>query len=319
MNDERMFTEVKKLQTFVAIVEEGSFTGATERLKVAQPWVSVQLKQLEDMLDLTLMERQKGKLVKLTAHGREFLHIAQKLLAACHEASGEFGALSNRDRKNLVLGVDPITLYMPGRNELITRFMRRRNDIDLQIVSRSPSELFAGLRNLEFDLILASHPAPEEDVEMLPLYEYDLRLLVPKASAHLYDSSSRGSLAGAQILTLPDSYHPALYDWLRTRLGPLGVKWMQCPEDSFSALLRYAAMLGIAVLAPDFGDRSPVVNSELEVRPIAEAPLGVRWGLMRRNGFCRTAAEAFWRMAQSHSITLADVGCEVEQPEIVAA
>ena len=313
-----MFTEVKKLQTFVAIVEEGSFTGAAERLNVAQPWVSVQLKQLEEMLDLCLMERQKGKLVKLTAHGREFLGIARKLIAACNEATGEFGALRNRDRKSLVLGVDPITLYMPGRNELITEFMKRKSDIDLQIVSRSPSELFAGLRNLEFDLILASHPTPEEEIETLPLYEYDLRLMVPKASAHRYDTTTRGGLAGAQILTLPDSYHPALYDWLRTRVGPLGVKWMPCPEDSFPALLRYAAMLGTAVLAPDFGDRSPA-DSELEMRPIVGAALTVRWGLMRRSGFCRTAAEAFWRMAENRAIGDAAFNGKVEQRELVAA
>jgi DNA-binding transcriptional LysR family regulator len=309
-----MFTEVKKLQTFVAIVEEGSFTAAAERLNVAQPWVSVQLKQLEEMLDLSLIERQKGKLVKLTAHGREFLDIARKLLAACNEATGEFGALRNRDRKSLVLGVDPITLYMPGRNELITQFMQHHSDIDLQIISRSPSELFAGLRNLEFDLILASYPSPEEEVETMPLYGYDLRLLVPRASAHLYDR-----LAGAQILTLPDSYHPGLYDWLRDKVGPLGVKWMHCPEDSFSALLRYAAMLGIAVLAPDFGERSPVVNSELEVRPITDASLTVRWGLMRRNGFCRSAAEAFWRMAELRAIGDAEAKPKVELPRLVAA
>jgi DNA-binding transcriptional LysR family regulator len=309
-----MFTEVKKLQTFVAIVEEGSFTGAAERLNVAQPWVSVQLKQLEDMLELSLMERQKGKLVKLTAHGSEFLAIARKLLAACNEATGEFSALRNRDRKSLVLGVDPITLYMPGRNELITQFMQRHSDIDLQIISRSPSELFAGLRNLEFDLILASYPSADEDVETMPLYDYELQLLVPKASAHLYDR-----LAGAQILTLPDSYHPGLYDWLRDKVGPLGVKWIHCPEDSFPALLRYAAMLGIAVLTPDFGERSPVVNSELEVRPITDASLTVRWGLMRRNGFCRSAAEAFWQMALLRAIGDAEAKPKVERPRLVAA
>jgi DNA-binding transcriptional LysR family regulator len=297
-----MFTEVKKLQTFVAIVEEGSFTGAAEKLHIAQPWVSVQLKQLEEMLGLTLMERQKGKLLRLTAHGREFLEIARKMLAACSEATGEFTALRNKDRKHLVVGVDPITLYMPGRNELITGFMERHRDIELQIVSRTPSELFAGLRNLEFDLILTSHPDPAEEVETLPLYQYELRLMVPKASADRYDTSRRGGLAGAQILTLPDSYHPGLYDWLRSTVGPLGVKWMQCPEDSFPALIRYAAMLGVAVLAPDFGERSPVAQSEMEVRRLGAAPLTVRWSLMRRTGFCKTAAEAFWRMAIPRAI-----------------
>ena len=314
-----MFSEVKKLQTFVAIVEEGSFTAAAEKLHIAQPWVSVQLKQLEDMLGLTLMERQKGKIVRLTAHGREFLDIARKMLTACSEATGEFSALRNRDRKQLVLGVDPITLYMPGRNALITEFIERHKDIDLQIVSRTPSELFAGLRNLELDLILTSHPDPAEDLELLPLYEYALRLMVPRASAHQYEPSARGSIAGAQILSLPDSYHPALYGWLKSTLGPLGVTWMQCPEDSFPALIRYAAMLGIAVLAPDFGALSPVVQSEMEVRPIYDAPLTVRWGLMRRNGFCKTAAEAFWRMALPRSIGEAEVSQPERKEELVAA
>jgi DNA-binding transcriptional LysR family regulator len=181
-----------------------------EKLHIAQPWVSVQLKQLEEMLGLSLMERQKGKLLRLTAHGREFLEIACKMLAACSEAAGEFTTLRNKDRKHLFLGVDPITLYMPGRNELITGFMECHEDIELQIVSRTPSELFAGLRNLEFDLILTSHPDPAEEIETLPLYQYELRLLVPKASAHRYEASKRDGLAGAQILTLPDSYHPGL-------------------------------------------------------------------------------------------------------------
>ncbi len=308
-----MFTDVKKLQTFVAIVEEGSFTGAAERLNIAQPWVSVQLKQLEEMLGLTLMDRQKGKIVRLSAEGREFLKIAEKMLAACHEATGEFGALRDRNRKNLVLGVDPITLYMPGRNELITRFMERNKGVDLQIVSRTPGELFTGLRNLEFDLILTSQPCPIDDVDVLPLYEYDLRLMVPKAGEHLYEASTRGSLENAQILTLPDSYHPPLYAWLKSALAPSKVRWMQCPEDSFPALIRYASMLGIAVLTPDFGDRSPALQGDLELRPVADIPLTVNWGLMRRGGFCKRTAESFWRMAADSVIDTA------APPERVAA
>ena len=101
-----MFTDVKKIKTFVAIVEEGSFTGAADRLNMAQPWVSVQLKQLEEMLDLTLVERSKGKLVKLSPNGREFFPIAKKLLASCAEATEEIRALRNRDRGKLVLGKD---------------------------------------------------------------------------------------------------------------------------------------------------------------------------------------------------------------------
>lgn len=293
-----MFTDVKKIKTFVAIVEEGSFTGAAERLNMAQPWVSVQLKQLEEMLDLTLVERSKGKLVKLSPSGREFFPIAKKLLASCSEATEEIRALRNRDRGKLVLGVDPITLYIPARNHLITQFMSQAADTELQIVSRTPTELFDGLRTGEFDLILTSSPSPdEEEVEVLPLYEYELRLLVPKAHADRYEPSMRGSLADAHILTLPDSYHPPMFSWLKATLASSNVKWTECPESSFQALIHYAAMLGIATLTPDFSESIPEMRTEMEIRPVKDASLKVRWGLMRRPGYRKKAPESFWRMA----------------------
>ena len=293
-----MFTDVKKIKTFVAIVEEGSFTGAADRLNMAQPWVSVQLKQLEEMLDLTLVERSKGKLVKLSTNGREFFPIAKKLLASCAEATEEIRALRNRDRGKLVLGVDPITLYIPGRNELIKRFMTQSQDTELQIVSRTPTELFDGLKNGEFDLILTSSPSPdEEEIEVLPLYEYDLRLLVPKANAQRYERSINGCIADAQILTLPDSYHPPMFSWLKSALAPSNVRWMECPESSFQALIRYSSMLGIATLSPDLSDSIPEMRNEMEICTVRDTPLKVRWGLMRRAGYRKKAPESFWRMA----------------------
>jgi DNA-binding transcriptional LysR family regulator len=198
----------------------------------------------------------------------------------------------------LVLGVDPITLYMPGRNLLITQFMAQALDTELQIISRTPTELFAGLETGEFDLILTSSPSTEDaSVEVLPLYEYELQLLVPKASAHRYEASTRGSLVDAEILTLPDSYHPPIFSWLKATLAASNVRWMECPEASFQALIRYAAMLGVATLAPDFSESFPEMRNEMEVRPITEGPLKVRWGLMRRAGFRKNAPERFWRMA----------------------
>ena len=124
-----MFLEIKKLKAFVTIVEEGSVTRAAERLNVAQPWVSVQLQRLEDMMGAILVERAKGRLVKLTAKGEELLPIAKRLLASHDEAASEIRAIMDRDRARLSLGVDPITLYMPERNDLIMQFMKRMPNV----------------------------------------------------------------------------------------------------------------------------------------------------------------------------------------------
>jgi DNA-binding transcriptional LysR family regulator len=174
---------------------------------------------------------------------------------------------------------------------------------ELQLVSRTPSELFVGLSNGEFDLILTSVPTPDIEVEILPLYEYELRLLVPKAAAQKYVGALRGNISGAEILTLPDSYHPPIFSWLRSALAPANVRWTECAEPSFQALIHYSTMMGVATLAPDFTATLPAMRDDMDVRIIRDVPLKVQWGLMRRPGYHKKAPENFWRAAASSSLT----------------
>ena len=293
-----MFTDVRKLQTFVAIVEEGSFSGAAVRLNTAQPWISNQLRRLEQMLGLPLVERTKGKLVRITPQGQQLYTIACDLLAATAAADAQIRAIGTTERARLRLGVDPITLYMPERNALLARFMNEHADIDLHMASRTPNELFEGLRNNELDLILTSAPFPETDrFEMLPLYELDLCLLVPKGAAQAYQHSGQGSLMGAEIMVLQDSYHTGIFPWLKTELAGHDVRWRDCPELAFPALLRYAAQMGVATLVPDFSETMPEIRDDMEVRTIHDPTLKVRWGLMRRAGAMPGPADRLWQMA----------------------
>ena len=85
--DRPVFTEIKKLRTFVAIAEERSFTKAAARLNAAQPWVSDQLKQLEEWVGLELIIRSKGKPIQITPAGEEMLRIANRLLLSCADAA----------------------------------------------------------------------------------------------------------------------------------------------------------------------------------------------------------------------------------------
>ena len=252
-----MFVDIKRLRVFVAIAQAGSFTGAAERMNMAQPWVSVQMKQLEESLSLVLLDRSKGTLVKLTEDGERLLEIAKRLLNACSDATREIDVIRHRSEGRLVLGVDPITLYIPGRNELVKHFMERYPETQLSLISEPPSELFDGLVSRRYDLILTSCPAPKDNLDVLPLYEYELQLLVPKSVLHLYESAVRtGNIDNAKLLRLPHSYHPASYSWLESTLASSNIKTMVCPELSYHALIRYCALLGIATLTPDFSARA---------------------------------------------------------------
>src|SRR5882757_5058389 len=84
---------LRQLQYFVAIADEGSFTRAAERLLVAQPSLSQQMKTLERELGGQLLERLPSG-VRLTAAGKAFMPDARLAVAhAAHAARNARSAL----------------------------------------------------------------------------------------------------------------------------------------------------------------------------------------------------------------------------------
>ena len=91
-----MHVDLKKLKVFVAIAEHASIYGAAEHLGVSQSWVSAQLKQLESLLDLSLVARGKGHFDGLSPNGEKLLLIAKRLIGECSTVDREIEALCRR-------------------------------------------------------------------------------------------------------------------------------------------------------------------------------------------------------------------------------
>ncbi len=95
--------ELRHLRYFVAVAEELNFTRAAERLNMAQPPLSTQIRSLEEELGTRLFDRDKRR-VDLTQAGRQMLVRARAILAAADDAVKEARRAAAGDIGELQLG-----------------------------------------------------------------------------------------------------------------------------------------------------------------------------------------------------------------------
>ena len=290
------------LRTLVTIADESSLTRAAERLNTSQPWVSEQLRQMEETLDLALVRRTRGKFLNLTPAGEAAVVIARRVVEAFDQGNRELDARRAGERKKLVVGAETITMEMSERNLLLIEFMETYPQIELVVENASNSDLFLGLRGGRFDLILALCPAPSPDFEVLELYGYEIKAFLPQDLASRPPFDTMEELSDTTVLTLPDSYHPEFLTGLREASAPARLQWRLCPETNFEAMLRNAIYTGTPALMPDLSHCFPELMAKMTVRPLGiSPPMVASWALMRLPGYQRRASEAFWNLAARRS------------------
>jgi len=142
--------ELRALEHFVAVVDEGGFTRAAERLMVAQPGVSAQIRNLERELGQALFERH-ARGATLTAAGVAALPHARAALAAAAAVSQDVAALTGLLRGTLRIGVllSSAGMQMPA---LLREFRDAAPAVELRVVEDDAANLLAGVRQGTLDV-----------------------------------------------------------------------------------------------------------------------------------------------------------------------
>jgi len=145
--------ELRHLRYFVAIAEERTFTRAAERLWVAQPGLSTQIRRLESELGVRLFVRHTRG-VDLTAAGELFLERARTALAAADVARStghdlEEGLVGSA-RLGIVTGAG-----WAGTSALLGQFGRERPAVELTVVEAYGGTLLRDLRDGRLDAMIA--------------------------------------------------------------------------------------------------------------------------------------------------------------------
>jgi DNA-binding transcriptional LysR family regulator len=145
--------ELRHLRYFVAIAEEGSFTRAAERLWVAQPGLSTQIRRLEAELGVQLFERHTRG-VELTEAGELFLERARVALAAAEAAGATGRDLEAGVIGSLRLGIATGASWRPTSN-LLQTFSRERPRVELTVLEAYGGTLWRELRDGRLDAMIA--------------------------------------------------------------------------------------------------------------------------------------------------------------------
>ena len=170
-----MDVELRHLHSFVAVAEELNFTRAAERLHLAQPALSAQIRQLEQRVGARLFERTTRR-VELTPAGRALLDEAPVLLdgmdaalrAARMAAAGETGALTVGLLATAALDVTP---------RILRAFARERPKVAVSVRNVDFADPSGGVRSGDADLAMVWLPFRDDGLACDPLFD-DRRVAV---------------------------------------------------------------------------------------------------------------------------------------------
>lgn len=191
--------DLRQLEYFVAVVEEGNYTRAANRLHVVQSAVSAAIKTLERELGAQLLDRN-SKRVLLTDAGSALLPRAQVVLDSVRDAADAVAEVHGGLRGTLRLGTMTSVglLDLPA---LLGAFHRRHPGVLLQTTAAHSGSrgLVDGLRERRLDLAFVSLPGTRPpSLQVIDLTSSVLDLVVPDDHP-LY---GRGSVAITELADL---------------------------------------------------------------------------------------------------------------------
>ncbi|MFE9629788.1 transcriptional regulator CynR [Streptomyces sp. NPDC006463] len=171
-----MALELRHLRYLIAVAEHGSFTRAAEELRISQPTLSQQVRQLERTVGAQLLDRT-GRAVRLTDAGATYAHYARGALRDLAAAERAVTDLADLSRGHLRLALTPtFTAYLVG--PLTAGLHAAHPGITVEVREMPQDRIEAGLLADDHDLGLAFDRPHLPGIAAAPLFTETLGLVV---------------------------------------------------------------------------------------------------------------------------------------------
>ncbi|SFL47232.1 LysR family transcriptional regulator [Salibacterium qingdaonense] len=168
--------DIRQLRYFCAVAEEGQVTKAAERLHMAQPPLSQQLKNMEEELDIDLFQKN-GRNIELTEAGKILYHKALKIMHELEDTVTEVQEIDEGIRGTLTIGSNKSCFsFLP---EQMNQMRERHPHIIFKLREGDTFYLAESIRNREIELAVVRLPVDPEEFHMLPLPSERYVLVLP--------------------------------------------------------------------------------------------------------------------------------------------
>ncbi len=168
--------DLRQIRAFVAVYEAGSINRAAARLNIAQPSLSVQLRALEDELDIALFDR-RPRGVAPTPAGLDFYRHCQTILGAVEGARQDMRHLGREVAGPLEVGLIP-TIAKGALARVLPGFTDDFPKVALRVAEAFSGTLTEWVLSGEIDFAIVTEPPVPQDGLVLRLIARDPMVLV---------------------------------------------------------------------------------------------------------------------------------------------
>ena len=289
--------ELRHLRYFVAVAEELHFRRAAERLHVAQPAVSEQVRKLEAELGVLLLNRTQRS-VSLTVAGSVMLEEARRVLRQADVATQATRSARMRGLGRLRVGYmrDTMPRYIP---QSLSRFAASAPGIEVVLETGSPLRLAADVRSGSLDLAVVCLPLASGGLRVTSLGEEGAVCALPASHPLSTEPSiDPRQVSETPLLLLPRESNPAFFDGVISTWRSAGLA--AAPREASEPLVEHvllgvAAGAGLAVLPSSAAERHSLPG--IRFVPLASA-LGCEIAIFSRDEDSTTVT-GFLRLART--------------------
>ncbi|WP_313811203.1 transcriptional regulator CynR [Glutamicibacter sp.] len=289
--------ELRHIRYLLAVADEGNFTRAAEELRISQPTLSHQIKQLEKHLGAQLIDRS-GRNIRLTDAGAVYVEQVRHALRDVQSARRALLDVKDLSRGHLRLGITPtFTTYLMG--PLIGKLHELHPGLTVTITEDSQERIESGLLSDELDLGIAFAQVQHlSGVEATGMYTENLGLVASKEHAAALPHPLPAAALGKHSLALLTGDF-ATRNYIDSCLAKLGISpRISVKANSLQALTQIVEHTSLATVLPD-----AVAEEGRLLAPVPlDPPFPARTvALLRRQDAYRSAAsQAFVELLELH-------------------